>query len=134
MPQTDTELEQTKFFFAHRLETYKSMIAISVEGFKYLALLNGGAAAGLMSGLEKLKDHVGICALKAAIACFALGLVMNFVAFFCSYFTQNTLFNESFGRAKQNCHIRYVVAATIFCVLSIFFFASGCFSLLIGLH
>jgi hypothetical protein len=31
------------------LETYKSLIAISVEGFKFSALANGGAAVALLT-------------------------------------------------------------------------------------
>ncbi|WP_144769637.1 hypothetical protein [Herbaspirillum sp. SJZ099] len=126
--------QEKKFWLDHRLETYKSMISISVEGFKYLALLNGGAAAGLMSGLNALKQSVSMCALKVAIACFALGLILNCVAFFGSYFTQNAIFNESIGQAKSNAHVPYFLLATIFCILSIVAFGLGCLSLIVGVH
>ncbi|WP_197330141.1 hypothetical protein [Ralstonia syzygii] len=38
----------------HKIETYKSMVSISVEAFKYLALLNGGAAAGMLAAADKV--------------------------------------------------------------------------------
>jgi hypothetical protein len=36
---------------AHYTETYKSLITLSVEGFKFCALANGGAAVALLACL-----------------------------------------------------------------------------------
>ncbi|CAM3450898.1 hypothetical protein BOSP111201_05605 [Bordetella sputigena] len=47
----------------HLTETYKSMISISVEGFKYLALLNGGAAAGMLTTFDRLSNVMAMCGL-----------------------------------------------------------------------
>ena len=38
----------------HAIETYKSLVQISVEGMKLLALLNGGAVVALLAYLGNL--------------------------------------------------------------------------------
>lgn len=40
----------------HAVETYKSLIAISTEGFRALQLLNGGAIVALLTYLGHLTD------------------------------------------------------------------------------
>ena len=36
----------------HQLETYKSLIAIATEAFKFSALINGGAAVAILAAIE----------------------------------------------------------------------------------
>jgi len=109
----------------HKTETYKSMIVISEEGFKYLALLNGGAAAGMLTTFDRLSGVMSMCGLKAAILLFVLGLVVDGVAVFSSYFTQYVLFNEDYGRTREGRHAVPLVLAIVCCFLSLAAFAAG---------
>lgn len=38
------------------METYKSIITLSIEGFKFAALANGGAAVALLAYLATLRE------------------------------------------------------------------------------
>lgn len=114
-----------KFNDDHKIETYKSMISISVEGFKILALLNGGAAAGLLAAFDKIRVAVDAQALKRSIICFVIGLTCVGFAFTFSYLTQNTLFEELLARKPQNSHTKLYRLALCFCLLSLGAFALG---------
>lgn len=80
----------------HAVETYKSLIAISTEGFRALQLLNGGAIVALLTYLGHLADPAK-GATKAAwpMKLFIAGLVVGTLAFATSYLTQLALYNES---------------------------------------
>jgi hypothetical protein len=41
------------------LETYKSLISLSTEGFKFCALANGGAAVAILAYLGNVAARVG---------------------------------------------------------------------------
>ncbi|WAS56246.1 hypothetical protein MK974_24410 [Burkholderia ambifaria] len=109
----------------HQIETYKSMVTISIEVFKYLVLLNGGAAAGMLAIFDRLSKVIPLCALKVSLMCFVVGLLFTGIAVFCSYWTQNTLFNEGFHRVPKGRHVRFVKIATGTCVLSLLAFCIG---------
>ncbi|MCA8243058.1 MULTISPECIES: hypothetical protein [Burkholderia] len=109
----------------HQIETYKSMVTISIEVFKYLALLNGGAAAGMLAIFDRLSKVIPLCALKVSLVCFVVGLLFTGIAVFCSYWTQNTLFNEGFQRLPKGKHVRFLRIATATCVLSLLAFCIG---------
>lgn len=112
----------------HKQETYKSMISISVEVFKYLALLNGGAAIGTLAAFDRLVDWIPICNLQIAMYCFVAGLVFDGVAVFCSYWTQLTLYGEDMGWNKTRRHVAFLRGATVFCILSLAAFTLGAVS------
>jgi|SRR5471032_887705 len=114
-----------KFQDDYRAETYKSMISISVEGFKILALLNGGAAAGILAAFDKVRMSVDSHSLKVAIICFVVGLVCVGCAFMASYMTQNALLEESLERKPEGSHLKFYRTAMGFCVGSLTAFASG---------
>ncbi|TQJ97288.1 hypothetical protein [Achromobacter sp. SLBN-14] len=109
----------------HPQETYKSMISISTEGFKLLALLNGGAAAGMLAAFPHLSKSIPPFALQISIACFAIGLVFVGVAFLAAYATQNALYNESMKRPMPKSHVVYLKRAFRACVFSLVFFLGG---------
>lgn len=80
---------------SHTLETYKSLISISIEGLKTLLLINGGAVVALLAFLgqspqgSKLAPNFWI-----PITAFVIGVFCCCAAFLGSYFTQYALFNE----------------------------------------
>lgn len=47
----------------HWLETYKSLITLSIEGFKFSALANGGSAVALLAYLGNVarNDLLPVC-------------------------------------------------------------------------
>lgn len=123
-----------KFNDDHKIETYKSMIGISVEGFKILALLNGGAAAGLLAAFDKVRTAVDAKSLKWSIIAFVIGLSCVGCAFTFSYLTQNTLFEELLERRPQNSHMRFYRFALFFCVLSLAAFVVGALTAAFGIR
>lgn len=84
----------------HTLETYKSLVAISIEAFKALQLLNGGAIVALLAYLGQVSGRVALAGrVFFPLAMFILGLTLGTLAFATSYLTQLALFNESLQRA-----------------------------------
>jgi uncharacterized membrane protein YedE/YeeE len=89
----------------HKAETYKSLITISVEVLKMLALVNGGAAIAVLTYLGNLVTKpstpcVSPPHIRSAVLCYAFGLVSTLLAFIVSYATQLALYNEDMGKAK----------------------------------
>lgn len=108
-----------------KLETYKSMISISVEGFKMLALLNGGAAAGILAAFDKIRNSIEPVHLKYGVFWFVLGLISVGCTFFGSYFTQFKLFEELGTGQNVGRHMIPLKFALAACVLSLLSFAVG---------
>ena len=79
----------------HWLETYRSLITLSIEGVKFSALANGGTAVALLA-------HVGNVAGKASptpdmrvpMAAFLVGLCACGFTMLFAYLTQLRLLNE----------------------------------------
>lgn len=117
----------------HRIESYKSMILISTEFFKYMALLNGGAAAGMVATMDKLQPIIGAGSMRLAIGAFVFGLIFNGCAMFCSYLTQNMVFGDAIGRENNGDHANYLVAGGAFCVLSLLAFCVGAIGAVFGI-
>jgi hypothetical protein len=84
-------------FFAYRSEIHESMLNMSTEYFKYMSVLNGGAAAGIVASIDKLVAVVCRSSLKDALICFSVGLILNAVALFFTYFNQ--------ARIREASHI-----------------------------
>jgi hypothetical protein len=110
------------------------MISISVDGFKILALLNGGAAAGILAAFDKVRASVNAVALKVAVISFVIGLVLVVFAFLLSYATQLMLFEELFDRRPQNTHMKYFYGSLFCCVFSLVAFAYGALRAAYGIH
>jgi hypothetical protein len=79
----------------HALETYRSLIQISLAVLKLMALLNGGAAVALLAYLGNIagKD-VTAPDLRFSMGSFLAGRVFCGLAFLASYLTQFWLYNE----------------------------------------
>lgn len=108
--------------------TYKSLIQISLEGFRYLAILNGAtwltllvfARKGGVSALER-----GL--VKTTIALFIVSMSLTAMCYLGSWLTQLSLYNESQriwaeGRHKVPMWLTFVVfiiAAIVYLVAAI---------------
>ena len=80
----------------HAIETYKSLIQVSVEGMKLLALLNGGAAVALLAYLGNVAGKLlPLPDMRLPMALFLVGLTLSGFGFLGSYFTQLRLYDES---------------------------------------
>jgi hypothetical protein len=111
----------------HRIETYKSLIKISVEGFKALLLINAGAIVALLAYLGQATN--GAEAAKHAsqpLLLFVLGTSAAALLFFGSYFTQFFLYNESLcGKRGRIPHMWVVYSTGVCALLSVVFFLWG---------
>lgn len=114
----------------HAIETYRSLISISVEGLKSIMLLNGGAIVALLAYLGQASSGPRLAArVRCSIACFVIGLIAVSLAFVTSYMTQLTLYNQSINlqNYKGPRHERYLWATVILAILSVISFAFGAF-------
>ena len=102
----------------HFIETYKSLITLSIEGFKFCALANGGAAIALLSYLGNLAGKgTATPDMRCAMGLFLAGLFACGIAMLFAYLTQLRLLNESAIR------ITGIFTHTWPLYISMFFFA-----------
>lgn len=112
----------------HALETYRSLISISMQGLKTLLLINGGAVVAVLTYLghsvlgPKLTPHVWW-----PLGWFVAGVVFSAFAFLSSYATQFALFNESIPSStyKGPRHMTFLWITVGLIILSLVCFASG---------
>ena len=73
----------------HRIETFKSLIQISLAGLKLLALFNGGGAVALLAYLGNVAGK-GFQPpdMRLPLGCYVAGLLFCGLAFAMSYLTQ----------------------------------------------
>ncbi len=111
----------------HAVETFKSLIQISVEGLKLLALLNGGAAVALLAYLGNISGKAFPTPdMRLPMSCFLVGLLLCGFAFAGSYLTQLWLYNESMGRGARRRHTRWLWLTMSLGLLSLGAFGLGC--------
>ncbi|WP_265421793.1 hypothetical protein [Aeromonas salmonicida] len=110
----------------HKAETYKSLITISIEGFKFCALINGGAVVAILAymGSVASKTACTLPDMDAAMSGFVGGLVACGLALVSSYFTQLDLIQ---GGAR---HVTYLRCAFFLVLASIASFAFGAWAAL----
>jgi len=95
------EKHSSESYNSHLNETYKSLITISIEGFKFCALANGGAAVAILAYLGNVAAKSGpVPDMQCAMKGFLAGLAVCGLAMICSYLTQLQLYNETL--AKRN--------------------------------
>lgn len=101
---------------SYRLETYRSLIAISVEGFKFSALANGGAAVALLAYLGNVTSK-GVSGpdMRCPMAAFLAGLAMCGIAMLLGYLTQLSLFSETNPHTKPYAAHGRLLWAAIAC-------------------
>ena len=105
----------------HKSETYKSLITISIEGFKFCALANGGAVVAILAYLGNVasKTACRLPDMNSAMYGFLGGLVACGLAMIFSYLTQLQLYQEN------KPHVGYLKCAIGLVALSVFGFAWG---------
>lgn len=112
----------------HKAETYKSLIAISIEGFKFCALANGGAAVAILAYLGNSTGKGLILPdMEWPMALFSLGLGACGGAVLCSYLTQLQLYDEERHSVPESerKHLRYLHSGLVCVAASIVLFVVG---------
>jgi hypothetical protein len=114
----------------HAIETYKSLISISTEGFKALQLLNGGAAIALLAYLGQMapKHPTALLHAKRPLGWFIAGLVLSTSIYITSYFTQLQLHNENMGSKLAGAHKPWLWSSFFLALCSVVMFSVGAFS------
>lgn len=111
----------------HWIETYKSLITLSIEGFKFAALANGGAAVALLAYLTNVAGK-GASApdMRCAMAAFLAGLASCGLAMLCAYLTQLKLLNETSTTERPKLSHGWLLWSAILLFLgSLVFFGVG---------
>jgi hypothetical protein len=114
------------FVNEHQLETYKSLITISTEGYKFSALINGGAAVALLAYLGNAAGKgAAYPDMRTALAWFLGGLLSCGMSMFFAYLTQFSLLNEQAGAFAQRRHMKFLYVAMTLLFLSMLAFGVG---------
>lgn len=112
----------------HALETFKSLITISVEGLKTLLLINGGAIVAILAFLGQSPLGTTLApGLAIPVVLFVVGVISGTLGFGASYKTQYALLNEQFP-ARQYVgwrHQTWLKVAFGLAMLSVVAFAAG---------
>lgn len=111
----------------HLAETYKSMITLSIEGFKFSALANGGACVALLAYLGNVASKGATAPdMRLPMGSFLAGLVFCGCAMLCAYVTQLALFREERdGPPQVRKHRAFLWLSVMFYTASIGAFAAG---------
>ena len=112
----------------HWIETYKSLITISGEAFKFSALINGGAAVAILAYLGNVAGKTAVPDMRGAMLPFLAGVVLCGLGWSAAYLTQYTLFNEerpNSPRLAAQSHKKYLWAAAILYLASLVTFCVG---------
>ena len=110
----------------HQQETYKSLITIATEAFKFSALINGGAAVAILAYLGNAAGKGSAFPdMRAAMGWFLGGLFLCGGAFLFAYITQLVLFNELHGPPPPEKHAKFLYIAIALLILSLFAFGVG---------
>lgn len=119
------------FLEEHAAETYRSLISVSVEGFKTLLLINGGAIVTMLAYFGQAARGAELAACAAwPLGAFIVGLGCAVVAFGGSYATQFALYNETVApsRYKGPRHMVFVWGTLFMVGVSFTAFACGAVS------
>jgi hypothetical protein len=96
----------------HVVETFKSLVQISLEGLKLLALFNGGAAVALLAYMGNIAGKsLPVPNMRLPMACYVAGLIACGLAFLASYLTQFWLYNESISAETRMQGERRVIGS-----------------------
>lgn len=108
----------------HTEETFKALTTLAIEGLRFIALINGGAAVAVVAyGLGKLPS----VSLKGPMACFLVGVVLAAVAHVLAYLTQLALYGEEAEPEHAlKGHIWFLWSTVLASSLAIVAFVAGC--------
>jgi hypothetical protein len=119
----------------HVEETYKGLLTIAVEALKMLALVNGGAAIGVLTYLGNLVARSNspphASEIGPALFCYSGGLTATILAFVVAYVTQLRLFREEADLRKgldvRRLHNIGVVLGVLLALAAAAAFGVGCY-------
>jgi hypothetical protein len=110
---------------ANWVETYKSLIVLAAEGFKFCALANGGAAVAILAYLGNVAGKSGsVPDMRCAMLSFLSGLFFCGWAMVFAYLTQLKRLNRLAEKENPSGDWRLRVAI-LFVVLSLLSFGTG---------
>lgn len=114
----------------HALETYRSLISISIEFLRALLLLNGGAIVALLAYLGQVENGAEIAAHSSQpLAWFVAGLVLSTAALVGSYLTQLSLYQERVhSETYKGSHVPWLRGTILIGILALGAFSVGAFS------
>jgi hypothetical protein len=119
----------------HIQETFKGLIALSIEALKAMLLINGGAAVAILAYLGSLASRspsVHLPNIKSALMWFAGGVLTAAVDFTFAYFTQLRLYQEERARHSgepfRERHSLGITIATVLLLAAAAAFALGCWN------
>lgn len=106
-------------------ETFRSLVTLANEGFKFCALANGGAAVAILAYLGDVAGKNGLVPdMRCAMGSFLLGLFFCGCSMLFAYLTQLKRLNLLADGKDTRGDWRLVVSL-IFIFLSLFFFGIG---------
>lgn len=106
-------------------ETFRSLVTLATEGFKFCALANGGAAVAILAYLGDVAGKSGpVPDMRCAMASFLFGLLLCGCAMLFAYLAQLARLNL-LADGKDTRGDWRVVASITFIVLSLIFFGIG---------
>lgn len=120
----------------HWLETYKSLNTLSIEGFKFSALANGGSSVALLAYLGNVAGKsVPSPDMRCPMLAFLIGLAACGLSMLFAYLTQLKLLNE-IGRLEKSpfTHAWLLWSAIILFAFSIIAFGVGSWQAVIRFH
>ena len=120
----------TDFRKEHAIETYRSLISISLAGLKTLMLINGGAVVAILAYLGQSPQGPTLAPrVLWSLGAFVVGVVFCVCAFFGSYQTQFALYNESVSPATKSgwSHMKWQRITIAFVLVSCIAFIIGAF-------
>lgn len=111
----------------HWIETYKSLFGLSIEGFKFAALANGGAAVAVLAYLGNVAGKgTSPPDMRWAMALFLAGLASCGFSMLFAYLTQLKLLGESTSAVRRSIsHVWLLWVAILLFVLSLVLFGVG---------
>jgi hypothetical protein len=112
----------------HWIETYKSLITLSLEAFRFSALANGGSAVALLAYLGNVagKPDVIVPNMSCPMLAYLFGLLLCGIAVLFGYLTQLQLLQE-IGKSKKAIlsHKYYLWLAILTYAFSLIAFGIG---------
>ena len=109
-----------------RIETFKALNTLALELFKALNVLNAGAAAGMLAGLNGIKGVIPAWSITLSISFFVFGLMFGLFAMLCGWFTLYKRLHLT-DRPNQSpaTYQRLMLITLLFALLGLICFCTG---------
>lgn len=118
---------------AHKSDTYKSMIDISRDAFRFMATLNGGTWLTVLIFAGKDASWMIPDIVKCGVAWFIVSMLLTALCFLGSWASQYCLHNENHGRYKAGRHMIPVMVTFAMYVAAALSYAYGAWLSMQGL-